>query len=338
MNRFDSCDTCIKLPRILYGSSERDDVGAKRMAMTAQLTDLGLDLCVDHYWYKCPNCGTYYRFEVDLHPQYIQIPISTRVLRLIRVTHVEAETTFQEFEHEQSRSGEESRWTKQIYSSRMTEMAEALHAPVAMARNFAAETLTDDFKRSKQIDKVRELLNHPDPDVQMGALWSFAEPPMQEYSMDSPRCRTFVTSGDKKPFIKPGLIFRELAMLTCAPEPRIRSVAESLLREQTSEEGYLKALLAVPAERRSTEFKRLHIACLWATSSQGAQELVAYLGDETPEIRNEALRQVYNSCDRPTFVDIVKAEIHKVPVKSRSDQMKFFLKDPERGFYSDDDD
>ncbi len=338
MNRFDVCDTCTKLPRIRFGSCERDEVETTRRAMTAKLTDLGLKLCVDHYWYNCPTCGTYYRFEVELHPQYIQRPISTRVLRLIRLTHVEAEATFRDGEQEQSRLGEESRSTTKTYASRMTEMVEALHALSSVARDFAAETLADDFKRCKHVDKVRELLNHPDPDVRMGTLWSFAEPPWQEYGMDTPRCRRFTMSWDKKPFMEPGLFFKEFATLTCDPEPRIRRVAESILREQTFENGCIDALLAVPVERRSTEFKRLHIACLWATSNQGAQELVAYLGDGDPIIRNATLSQVYHSCDRPTFVELVKAEIHKIPVTSRREEMKKFLKDPERGFYGDDDD
>jgi hypothetical protein len=340
MNQFDACDICTSLPRVVFGNSEGDDDDAVRLAMTAKLTDLHLKERLHDHYYKCGTCGTYWRFESRLAMQsYLSHSHAyPRELRLIRLTHVEAEGIFHHGEHEESCLGEESRWTRETYQSRMSEMAETLDATAAVAREFAAETLADDYKRSKQHDKVRELINHPDPNVRMGALWSFAEIPWAEYFMNSPRYRTYVTSWDKKPFMKPGLVLRDFATQACASEPQIRSVAASLLKALWTEKGYVAALLSVPAERWSTELKCLHIAHLYSMSLQGARKLVTYLGDGDPEVRNAALSQIYESCDRREFVELVTVEIRKVRVAARSEEMKTFLKDPERGFYSDDDD
>ena len=320
--RFDNCKICSQIPHFLFKwfNSEEE--------VTKDLRLRDLNISTGHAKiYKCPWCGTYYFSQKDIDRS-----------RFFRATHVHANCLMDYWSKFDKKPWKEFEWNKKNYRKRISEVKKMLNKAGETAR-FAGETLADDFKLQKRSDKVAELLKHPNPEVRLGVLRSFAEIPWYDYASIPKHCLSEYTNSCK-PFMNLYSIHSKLVARLCDPDIRIREYASSLLNsyDPWKEDFLVKKLLLVPVKKRSIELKQLHIARISPFKPNGVKELADYLKDPDAQIRQSALMRIYEySTEGSSYVKVFQEVIGKLYAESPTEQMKHYLDYPEASSSSDND-
>ena len=233
---FAECPACLKRPRARIGGSDLvAHDGSAAGKITDGLTDTGHDTVLIYHCYQCPACGTYYRFE----------SVDIGITRLFRITIAEAEAIFACTVESPARHKHESAAIAKNYDEIIQQMQAGLSHASAVVREYAAETLADEYKKHRNSRALRGLLRHNDPAVLMGVLHSFAERPYQGYSFECPngfRNKHYATC---KPFAEPLRFLREFTELCCNSDARIRRFVFCMLGN-----SYITDDKMVPALRR----------------------------------------------------------------------------------------
>lgn len=322
---FAECPACLKRPRARIGGSDLiAHDGSAAGKITDGLIDTGRDTVLIYHCYQCPACGTYYRFE----------SVDIGITRLFRITIAEADAIFACTAESPARRKHESAAIAKNYDAAIQQMQAGLSQASAVVREYAAETLADEYKKHRNSRALRGLFRHNDPAVLMGVLHSFSERPYQGYSFECPngfRNKHYATC---KPFIEPLRFLREFAELCCDSDARIRRFVFCMLgNSYITDDKMVPALRRVAAARRTAEHKELLIGRLWASHERDRKELVHYLCDADAAIRNKALsrmrelsRERYNILQGT--IELFLADIRVLPQGQWSDELRAYLKDP----------
>lgn len=325
MIAFAECTACLQRPRTRIGDCDLvHNDGAAAGKITDGLTDLGRDTVLIYHCFKCPACGTYYRFE----------SVDIGITRLFRITIAEAESIFACADESPAARKEQARWIQARYAGIIDEMhANLVHAS-AVVREFAAETLADEYKKMNNAAALRQLMQHENAAVRMGVLHSFAERPYQSYSFGCPngfRNKHYATC---KPFVEPARFLREFAALACDSDAGIRRFVSCMLANSyITDDKMVPALRNISPAKRSAEHKQLLIDRLWASQKIDRYELVQFLHDENAEVRNKALWRMRELC-RDRFnvlqdnVELFSTEIDQMPKNDWSYELRAYLADP----------
>ncbi len=334
MVSFDLCTYCTQTPRVQFCSTNSEENIKNQKAMTQQLDDLKIQVTVNDRYYRCSQCGTYYRFDSDFSGT-----IGYYDLRLVRITIFEALSVFKsDFKTE----GDFDKAYSDAEDSRLSleeNICIMLQSPNSRAREFAAETLADLYKKQNKPEKLQELLQNPDAEIRLGALWSYAEIPRRSYNSEDPGLN--ISSGlfHYKPFIKLKSSKFVLELL-CDPDKRIRNIARNFIKSIYSGKGVELAakLHRIPCEKWTAELKYLLIENNYPYQDEKCfKELCNFLIDPDEETRRQALSRIYDiysEKDIPVYINYIK-EISK---KNSTPQTEWFLEHPNAGFEKDDDD
>jgi len=335
MLSFDQCPHCLPRPRVQVCSSQACEKQKNQDTLVRQLEDLHMQVTVNDHYYRCPACGTYYRFESAFSGT-----IDYYDLRLVRITIFEALNAFRS---PHQTSGDFSKAWQEAKASglwRVKSIRSLLKSTDSRAREFAAETLADFYKQHNKADQVRTLLQHPAAEIRLGTLWSYAEIPWRSYMLDSPSAHTYHGLFDFKPFGKVSSVINTIFSLLCDPDQRIRIIASNFVSKSflgKSQELY-KKLHRLPIAQWSAELKSLLINSNYpGTDHQSFTELCNFLMDADEAIRRSALIRIYDyysETDIPIYIDFITTLSQTHP----TDQTKWFLEHPYAGLENSDDD
>lgn len=307
------CTACSRKPRLTFARYNDPSNNAENAKLTEGLIRLDLRNRLYLDFFKCPNCGTYYRTYS-----------SNYNLRLVRITPVEARLTFRGGASESGPFGEECRYIKNHYKDFMREIQAGLKSSNELVREYAGETKADQYIHLKRHEKIRELLRCNDRAVRKGVLWAFAENPREEYNASSPE-RRLLSGLDKKPFVKGEVFLRSLILQLQDFDSEFRRFAGSLLQYLKWNKKFLPFIHKIPEHLHTPELTECLMERIY-----DLKILVRYLGSPDSEKRRIALRRVYDLCDNDDTIKKMISEIQKIR-GSKSEEMNSFLSNPEAG-------
>ncbi|HNF17143.1 MAG TPA: hypothetical protein PK453_26035 [Leptospiraceae bacterium] len=309
----EQCTECSTRPRITFARYNDPANNAENAKLTEGLIRLDLRKYLYLDFYKCPDCGTYYRTYS-----------SNYNLRLVRITPVEARLTFRGGASESGPFGEECRYIKNHYKDFMREIQAGLKSFNELVREFAGETKADQYIHLKRHEKVRELLRCSDRAVRKGALWAFAENPREEYKASTPGIR-LISGLDKKPFVKGEVFLRSFILQLQDFDSEFRRFAGSFLSHLKWNKKFLPFISQIPKHLHTPELTECLMERIY-----DLKVLTGYLSDTEPEKRRIALSRVYDLCDNEDTIQKMISEIQRVKGE-KTDEMNSFLSNPEAG-------
>ncbi|OHD12659.1 MAG: hypothetical protein A2086_09350 [Spirochaetes bacterium GWD1_27_9] len=335
MISFDRCPYCSNKPRVQFNHIKSEDKKKIQEEITYPLENINIRVTVNDYYYRCNDCGTYYRFESDFFGT-----IGYFDIRLVRITIIEALSVFQsdfktsgDFDKAYQEAKDSDLWDERT-------IFKLLKSSNPQAREFGAETLADLYKKEKKPEKIRELLQSSDADIRLGILWSYAEIPWHSYMLNTPRLNTYQGIFYYKPYGKLSSVLKNVLALLCDPDKRIRVIAKSFIENFFigKSDTLLAKLHHMPKEKWSAELKYFIINNNYPwTNEKSFVELCDFLLDPDEETRLIALRRIYDCYSEkniPMYIDYIK----KLSKLSSNPQIEWFLEHPYIGLEKDDDD
>jgi hypothetical protein len=325
MIAFDKCSYCTQVSRVQFYSTRQG-------ADESPLEDLQVQVTVNDRYYRCGLCGTYYRFESNF--------MGSSYYRLVRITIIEALAAFQSDFRTIGNFEEAYRGAINSGLCQLKRIRGLMKSQVARAREFAAETMADNFKKQDKIDGIRTLLQNQDAETRLGALWSYAEIPWYSYMADDPRLDTWNGIFHYKPYGKLSSILKYVFILLYDPDKRIRILARNFIKQFFLGKGQALTtkLQRIPMEKWSVEIKGLLIEENYPfKDNESFTELCNFLIDPEEWVRKLALSRVYEMYSEksiPDYIEYIKILSNMKP----TEQTEWFLAHPYAGLEKDMDD
>jgi hypothetical protein len=306
---FSDCRRCMEAPREsprFWGGAESVKAYPDMEAMHRMPESLGLIGGRDGLW-KCPDCGTYYGFDVFSRGW----PQGSCQTTLWRLTPAEAMEKYR-WPREGSWEGEELRRFQERLPEWIREMQACLRHSDPAVRERAAHALGSHFRAQSEWAGVTALLDNADASIRRGAVLAF----------DSIRFVSSIVSLESHPaHIVTRLV--KLLMDRDASVARQAFVLLSRAGDRKYRERILQQVSAIPIERRTAA------ARMFSLSAGGSfQELVAGLADSEEEVRQIASSTAYEHSQGDTgFVTRLRAALRAIPEADRTREMSNYLCD-----------
>lgn len=269
-------------------------------AMYRMPESLGLIQHHGHELWSCPDCGTYYGFDVFSRGW----PQGSCQTTLWRLTPAEAMEKYGYW----ARKGTPQYEELQRYEERLPEWMRDMHACLSHSdsavRERAAQALASHFRVRSDWAGVTALLGYADASIRRGALLAF----------DS--IRFFPLKGgpaDIVPVLLKSLMDRDASVA------RQAFVLLSSVDDKKKRKRILDQVNAIPTEGRTAAVRMFLLA-------HSFESLVAGLADSEEEVRQRALsKALERSLGNTPFVERLRTTLRAVPEANRTPEMNAYL-------------
>jgi hypothetical protein len=254
-----------------------------------------------HGLWKCPDCGTYYGFEVFDRGW----PKGSCQTYLWRLTPAEAMETYRS-PREGTPEHEELRRYEERLPEWMRDTQACLSHSDSAVRERAAQALASHFRARSEWTGVEALLGYADASIRRGALLAF----------DDSRFVSFRQGReDIVPTLLKALIDRDASVA------RQAFVLLDQYYDKEKRKQILDHVNAIPAARRAAGVRMLVLAY-----SYSLEALVAGLADPEKEVREVALSKAFEwSLGDSAFVERLRAKLRDIAEAYRTPQMDRYL-------------
>lgn len=308
---FSDCRRCMEAPREspAYLFEDKVESYPDVEAVWRMPGSLGL-IRAGHGLWTCPDCGTYYGFEVFPRGW----PQGSCQTTLWRLTSAEAMEAYRRaWASERKGAPVELRRFEERLPEWMRDMQACLGHSDSAVRERAAQELASHFRAQSELAGVTALLGHADASVRRGTLLAFDK--VRYVSLE----------------LGPADIVPSLLGSLMDPDASVARQAYLLLKsgdfdrdlvfDEKKSKQVLSQVNAIPDKRRTAAVRMLLVRV-----SRESEAHVAGLADPEAEVRQEAfLRALTVSLGNTPFVTSLRTQLLAIPEAVRTREMNAYL-------------